>query len=151
MKKNNSTNIPSCHKKTLIALSMVLSCFFMLYCIPYEMLTLPFQKLPPKFELLAYRSYMLLASGCIMIIGLTVMSILLLLFHEKAKETCGKILGKTFYLGIIILFLSAIPSYYLSERVDSSNYVRCLEESSVSIKVSCDVYAESEDLCRSKQ
>jgi hypothetical protein len=122
----------------------------MLYCIPYEMLALPFQKLPPKFKLLAYRSYMLLASGYIMIIGLTAISILLLLFHEKAKETCEKILSITFYLGIIILFLSAIPRYDLSERVDRSNYVRCPKESFVSAKVSWDVYAESDDLCKSK-
>jgi hypothetical protein len=85
-----------------------------------------------------------------MISGLTVMSILLLIFQEKANIICEKVFSITFYLGIIILFLSAIPRYDLSERVDKSNYVRCPEESFVSAKVSWDVYAESEDLCKSK-
>ena len=150
MKKNSSTNTPSCLKKFFVALAMLFSCLLMLYCIPFAELALPFKKLPPKFELLAYRTYMLLTSACVMVTGLTIMSILLLIFQEKAKIICEKIFNGTLYFGIIILFLSAIPRYYLSTKVENSNYVLCPNESSTSAKVSWDVYAESEDLCKSK-
>lgn len=150
MKKCNSTNTPSCLKKNIIVLSLTLVCYLILYWTPYEMLILPFQKLPQKFELPTFPSYMLLSSGFILIAGLAIMFTLFLFFQEKGKVIYQRVFNFTFYLGIAILLLSAIPRYYLSKKVDNSNYVRCSEESFVSAKVSWNVYAESEDLCKSK-
>jgi hypothetical protein len=124
--------------------------FLIIFFIPFTELALPFIKLPQKFKLLAYRTYMLCAGGSIMVLGLTSAIILSLLFKEKARIVSNNIIFRAFVLGIIVLFLSVIPRYYLTVKVEKSNYVLCPNESSTSAKVSWDVYAESENLCKSK-
>lgn len=151
MKKSNSTNIPLCRKNVIMGLLGLLSGFLTIFFIPFTELLLPFVELPQKFKLLSYRTYMLCAGGSIMVLGPTSAIILLLLFQEKAKTVSNKIFYRAFVLGIIVLFLSAIPRYYLAVKIEKSNYILCPNETSTSAKVSWDVYAESEGLCKSKQ
>ena len=150
MKKCNSTNIPLCHNKVIMGILGLLSGFLIIFFIPFAELALPITEFPQKFKLLSYRTYMLCSGGSIMALGLTSAIILSLLFKEKARMVSNKIFSRTFVLGIIFLFLSVIPRYYLAVKVEKSNYVLCPNESSTSAKVSWDVYAESEDLCKSK-
>jgi hypothetical protein len=94
---------------------------------------------------------MLTSGGLVMFLGILLVNILLIFSWKKDKKLLGSIFNYSVLLGVIICILSIIPRYYLGNKIDKAQYIQCTDEHYSSAKVSWDVYAESEDLCRSKQ
>ncbi|WP_154653487.1 hypothetical protein [Halodesulfovibrio aestuarii] len=111
----------------------------------------PILPLPSKVTLYSYPTYMLTSGGLVMLLGVLLVNILLLFSWKKDKKLFGSIFNYSVVLGVIICIFSAIPRYYLEKKIDNAQYILCAAEHHSSAKVSWDVYAESEDLCRSKQ
>jgi hypothetical protein len=105
--------------------------------------------LPPKVTLPSYPTYMFSVGGLIMILGVLLLN-LLILFSNLKKEMLGSIFNYSVLLGVIICILSIIPRYYLGNKIDKAQYIQCTNEHYSSAKISWDVYAESDDLCKSK-